>query len=142
MTHPHPPRGLQPDCAAVFDAGITILVNDVVLATGAILASALLHKGLLYNCLRSPLTFFDTTPTGRIINRFSKDVDSIDVVIPKTMSFFIMILMAVLGTLFVICYSTPIFLAVSLPLSAIYYFVQVLQSQLALLCVAVTGSNM
>ncbi|XP_035829636.1 multidrug resistance-associated protein 1-like, partial [Aplysia californica] len=36
------------------------------------------HNKLLVNILRSPMSFFDTTPNGRIINRFSKDIQSVD----------------------------------------------------------------
>jgi ABC-type multidrug transport system fused ATPase/permease subunit len=37
-------------------------------------ASRLLHDGMLACVLHSPMSFFDTTPLGRIVNRFSKGV--------------------------------------------------------------------
>ena len=49
---------------------------------GAIMAARLLHQNLLQNVISSPMEFFDTTPIGRIVNRFSKDVDVMDTVIP------------------------------------------------------------
>ena len=36
------------------------------------------HNKLLVNILRSPMSFFDTTATGKIITRFSKDIGSVD----------------------------------------------------------------
>ena len=41
-----------------------------------------LHKEMLEHILTSTMAFFDTTPIGRIINRFSKDIDEVDLMIP------------------------------------------------------------
>ena len=42
-----------------------------------------IHKEALQHILRSPMVFFDTNPTGRIMNRFSSDMDNIDIFIPR-----------------------------------------------------------
>lgn len=42
------------------------------MALGMVQASRKIHKNLLINILKSPMLFFDTTPIGRILNRFSK----------------------------------------------------------------------
>ncbi len=42
---------------------------------GTLRASSRLHEDLFQKILRSPMKFFDTTPTARILNRFSKDMD-------------------------------------------------------------------
>ncbi|XP_062818074.1 ATP-binding cassette sub-family C member 12 isoform X2 [Anolis carolinensis] len=45
-------------------------------------ASSTLHNTVFYKILQSPMSFFDTTPTGRVMNRFSKDMDELDVRLP------------------------------------------------------------
>ena len=45
-------------------------------------ASSVLHTSLLAAVLRLPMAYFDTTPTGRLLNRFSKDVDAVDNTLP------------------------------------------------------------
>ncbi|RUS82898.1 hypothetical protein EGW08_009321 [Elysia chlorotica] len=91
---------------------------------GAVKAAGLLHAGLLVNILASPMNFFDTTPIGRIVNRFSKDLDTLDTVIPLISGMFLMCFFQTLSTLLVISLSTPMFLAVIFPLLFFYYFVQ------------------
>uniref|UniRef100_A0A8C4SRQ5 ATP-binding cassette sub-family C member 5 n=1 Tax=Erpetoichthys calabaricus TaxID=27687 RepID=A0A8C4SRQ5_ERPCA len=42
-------------------------------------AASRLHDLLFEKILQSPMSFFETTPLGRILNRFSKDMDEVDV---------------------------------------------------------------
>lgn len=66
------------------------LVVSVFLATlsmflGALGAARFLHNDLLYKVIRAPTAFFDRTPLGRIINRFSHDVSEVDNDFPATL---------------------------------------------------------
>ncbi len=38
-------------------------------------AASNLHNTAFHKIMRSPMSFFDVTPVGRTINRFSKDLD-------------------------------------------------------------------
>jgi len=58
------------------------------------------------------------------MNRFSKDVNSVDERIPCSLVMFLRTFLASLGTVFVISYSTPLFLTCVLPLGALYVFIQ------------------
>ncbi|XP_025303547.1 ATP-binding cassette sub-family C member 12 isoform X4 [Canis lupus dingo] len=47
-----------------------------------LMASSSLHDHVFDKILRSPMSFFDRMPTGRLMNRFSKDMDELDVRLP------------------------------------------------------------
>ncbi|XP_060253899.1 ATP-binding cassette sub-family C member 12 isoform X4 [Ovis aries] len=47
-----------------------------------LMASSSLHDRVFDKILESPMSFFDRTPTGRLMNRFSKDMDELDVRLP------------------------------------------------------------
>ncbi|CAG0920359.1 unnamed protein product [Notodromas monacha] len=64
---------------------LAIFFGSMAMALGTLVASAKLHNGMLSNILKSPMGFFDTTPVGRIVNRFSKDVDTLDLIIPMNL---------------------------------------------------------
>nr|XP_029719887.1 multidrug resistance-associated protein 1-like [Aedes albopictus] len=104
--------------------GIALFISSVALGLGCLKAAKELHDKLLESSMRMPMSFFDTTPLGRIINRFSKDVDVMDNVLPATIRAWLYFLFSVVGVFVVIGISTPIFLAVVPPLMVIYYFVQ------------------
>lgn len=54
------------------------LLGSVLMAMTAKYVSRSLHKDMLGHVLRSPVSFFDATPRGRILNRFSTDMEYID----------------------------------------------------------------
>lgn len=103
---------------------MTSFLCDLAPQLGCWLAARQMHIMMLRVVMRAPLTFFDTTPTGRIISRFAKDVDVLDTSLPQQISDSIYCLFEVIATLVVISFSTPIFISVIIPISVIYYFVQ------------------
>lgn len=58
------------------------MANSIIVSLGCILSSKAMHGNLLTNVLRWAMELFDTTPMGRILNRFAKDVDTIDNILP------------------------------------------------------------
>uniref|UniRef100_A0A4W6BTC4 ATP-binding cassette, sub-family C (CFTR/MRP), member 3 n=1 Tax=Lates calcarifer TaxID=8187 RepID=A0A4W6BTC4_LATCA len=104
--------------------GILVMISSFTLAMGNIGAARKLHYNLLTNKLHTPQSFFDTTPIGRVINRFSKDIYVIDEALPATVLMFLGTFFVSLSTMIVIISSTPIFAVVIAPLAFIYVFVQ------------------
>lgn len=85
-----------------------------------------LHDQMLKCVMRSPMRFFESTPLGRIINRFSKDIQAIEFVITPAFRDVIYCLFELLTIVIMISITTPIFLSVLAPISVVYYFVQVI----------------
>ncbi len=104
---------------------IVVLLSSFTLAFAGILASRTLHTGMLKNILRSPMSFFDTTPLGRILNRFSKDIYTIDEVVPESLDAFLFCFFTVISVVIVIIIATPTFAIVILPLGVFYLLIQV-----------------
>ncbi|XP_055636687.1 multidrug resistance-associated protein 1-like isoform X2 [Toxorhynchites rutilus septentrionalis] len=103
---------------------ISLLIASITLAIGCLKAANTLHNNLLESTLRMPMSFFDTTPQGRIMNRFSKDVDVADNTLPQSIRMWLLMFVNVVGVFIVIAISTPIFLAVVPVFLVIYYAVQ------------------
>ena len=71
--------------------------------------------------------FFITLEIGYFLNLFAcclKDMDEIDLMIPTHLKDILSDLFSVLGTLFVVCYATPIIIAVVIPLIFVFFFIQ------------------
>jgi len=80
---------------------------------------------MLSAVLRAPLTFFETTPAGRILNRFSRDIETVDTRLPELMESWLLSAFNVLATVTILVYSMAYFLVIAIPLAILYYFAQV-----------------
>uniref|UniRef100_A0A8C5J1N2 ABC-type glutathione-S-conjugate transporter n=1 Tax=Junco hyemalis TaxID=40217 RepID=A0A8C5J1N2_JUNHY len=74
---------------------------------GGVLASHQLFLQLLSNVMRSPMLFFEQTPTGHLLNRFSRDMDAVDSVIPDKLKSVLGFLFNLLEIYLVIVVATP-----------------------------------
>ena len=63
-----------------------LLARAWVWADVVVKAAQRIHEQLLASILRLPVSFFDRTPTGRILNRFSSDIDQIDALLSQSLS--------------------------------------------------------
>lgn len=75
--------------------GLTVLGGSLILAKGSICASVHLFKITLHRVLRSPMLFFDKTPTGRILSRLGADTEVIDNTLPSILRSWIACLFSV-----------------------------------------------
>ncbi|PWN22966.1 hypothetical protein BCV69DRAFT_296932 [Microstroma glucosiphilum] len=74
------------------------------------------HDGMFRSVLRSPLQWFEVTPVGVSLNRFSKDINAIDETLPRVLQGFFRTMIVVVGVLVVISVSVPPFLIAIVPL--------------------------
>ncbi|KAF9905615.1 Multidrug resistance-associated protein 1 [Linnemannia zychae] len=93
-------------------------------AVARIRASEQIHRNLATVILRLPMSFYDTTPLGRILNRFSGDLYSIDEHLPWKFLDLGYLTTAVLSTLLVVLFSTPAFIFVVPFIAAGFYIIQ------------------
>ncbi|CAB1348462.1 unnamed protein product [Coregonus sp. 'balchen'] len=96
------------------------LLRGIIFVKGTLQASSRLHEELFRKILRSPMKFFDTTPTGRILNRFSKDMDEVDTRLPFQAEMFIQNVILVFFCLGVIGSIFPWFLVAVGPLVLLF----------------------
>nr|XP_022323792.1 multidrug resistance-associated protein 1-like isoform X1 [Crassostrea virginica]XP_022323793.1 multidrug resistance-associated protein 1-like isoform X1 [Crassostrea virginica]XP_022323794.1 multidrug resistance-associated protein 1-like isoform X1 [Crassostrea virginica] len=104
--------------------GAVIMVYTLLATYKMVDASRKLHNAMLDNVMRAPMSFFDTTPTGRIVNRFSRDVETTDSTLPMVLRMWLNMFFSTLSTFAVISYSTPLFLTVIIPVLIFYVLVQ------------------
>ena len=76
---------------------------------------------MLDGIMRARMSFFDTTPTGRILNRFSNDVANIDEVLPVTMYSWLSTMVSVIIAIATVSLFLPYFLLAMVPMGVIYY---------------------
>jgi ABC-type multidrug transport system fused ATPase/permease subunit len=81
---------------------VFIVLRQATLVRTLTNASSNAHAVLVAKLLSAPLVFFDTTPGGRIMSRFSKDIETMDVQIPEELNFWLSLTFMLLGMLVII----------------------------------------
>uniref|UniRef100_A0A3Q3NJL9 ATP-binding cassette, sub-family C (CFTR/MRP), member 12 n=1 Tax=Labrus bergylta TaxID=56723 RepID=A0A3Q3NJL9_9LABR len=107
--------------------GVTVIVMVLLALTKCFFytratmgAACKLHNTMFKKIIASPMSFFDTTPTGRIINRFSKDQEEVDTVLPLHMDPFIQFTLMVTFTIIIISTVFPAMLLAVLVMGALF----------------------
>lgn len=90
----------------------------------AIRASKVLHNDMANAVLRAPMEFFETTPLGRITNRFASDISTVDQNLQFMLSFFIRNCLKYVTTVIILSWSMPPFFVLNAFLIIIYYYYQ------------------
>jgi ATP-binding cassette subfamily C (CFTR/MRP) protein 1 len=103
-----------------FGSALANFLRMIFLLMIGLRAAKVLFSDLLLAVLRAPMSFFDTTPVGRIVNRFSKDVYGIDEQLMSTLRTYLQTLFNVLSTIVVISTITPIFTICLIPIILFY----------------------
>ncbi|XP_075450089.1 multidrug resistance-associated protein 1-like isoform X3 [Ascaphus truei] len=107
-----------------FVQGILVCYGAYVITKGTICASRSLHNQMLDSILHLPLQFFETTPMGQVLNRFTKDVYVIDERFHYYLRTWLNCMLDVLGTILVIVFATPLFILAIVPLGFLYLLIQ------------------
>jgi len=83
-------------------------------------AGTQLHDGMLRSVLRAPLSFFDRTPSGRIVTRFSADMETIDLELPESTIDTLTIFVGLIVPWVLLAVVNPWALLLALPVLALY----------------------
>ncbi|XP_011805689.1 PREDICTED: multidrug resistance-associated protein 6 [Colobus angolensis palliatus] len=99
---------------------IGLFASMAAVLLGGVRASRLLFQRLLWDVVRSPISFFERTPIGNLLNRFSKETDTVDVDIPDKLRSLLMYAFGLLEVSLVVAVTTPLAIVAILPLFLLY----------------------
>ncbi|KAI5791332.1 P-loop containing nucleoside triphosphate hydrolase protein [Pyronema domesticum] len=98
-------------------------LREVIVFAGSLKASRDIHNQLLHNVMRAKGRFFDSTPLGRIMNRFSKDLEAVDQEVAPVALGMIHSLGSVIAIVILITIITPGFLFAGLFITFLYVLI-------------------
>ena len=103
---------------------VIVMCYSAIIAFSTLNASRRLHKKMLTRVMMSPMSFFDTTPLGRIVNRFGKDVDVCDNTLPGSLQSWLSTFAQFIGTIVTIMTVIWMFIIIILPVGVLFFIVQ------------------
>lgn len=121
----------QPDVDALYYLGVYALLSAVYVIVvftregfifwGSLKASWRIHAALLEAVTRAKFRFFDSTPLGQLVNRFSKDLEAIDQEVASVAIGVLGSLASIISVVILISIITPKFLLAGIVISILYF---------------------
>ncbi|KAI4495187.1 hypothetical protein M0804_001388 [Polistes exclamans] len=102
---------------------ITSLIRGSVITYATIRASTTIHNKVFKKIIAAPLKFFETTPSGRIQNIFSRDIDEVDNYLPLAVDYMIQNIFTCMIAIFFICLVLPWFVIPLIILGTAFFII-------------------
>ncbi|KAL4106375.1 hypothetical protein PRIC1_004426 [Phytophthora ramorum] len=107
----------------VVGSAILVFIRCTYFMRVCMVCSGMLHSKYLLKVLLAPVTtFFDVTPVGRILNRFSRDLDQVDNPLPYW-ALWMLLMMFQMASAFIVCAAAdPYVLIIYAPVGLAFVF--------------------
>ncbi|KAF9109320.1 hypothetical protein BGX27_007755 [Mortierella sp. AM989] len=102
---------------------VIVLAGSIMMVVAIIKSSKLMHDKAFMKVLNAPMSFFDTTPMGRILNRLSKDITTLDSTLMHAINSFMITLSGIISVLALSTFFLPWMTPILVPLTVIYGFI-------------------
>ncbi|ALC40250.1 CG31793, partial [Drosophila busckii] len=103
---------------------IFALLRTLLFFSVAMHSSKALHNSMFSGISRAAMYFFNTNPSGRILNRFAMDMGQVDEILPAVMLECIQIFLTLTGIICVLCITNPWYLINTLVMFVCFYYVR------------------
>lgn len=103
---------------------ICVITSTILLNFACLRGSQLLHNRMLARILRAPMSWFNVTPSGRIINRFSKDIDTVDSTIRFNVRLLMVVTLRSITSLILISVGSVYSMILIVPIVLLYFLFQ------------------
>lgn len=105
-------------------SSLCVLMRASLVAIAGLGTAQKLFTSMLHSVLRAPMSFFDSTPTGRILNRISTDQSVLDLELANKVGWCAFSIIRILGTIMVMSQCAWQVFAIFIPVTAICIWYQ------------------
>ncbi|KAJ4459381.1 Multidrug resistance-associated protein [Paratrimastix pyriformis] len=103
---------------------IVAVIRTFLWANVSVRSASVVHERLMTSIVRAPTSFFDTTPVGRILNRFSGDLSQVDMQMSLAFENSFNMYLGTLAMLVVVGIGSWWFFVILVPIVAVFYLLQ------------------